>query len=107
MRSEGQRRSEAQSLKSKIQSPENGRQRAALPPPPTLDFRLWTLDYTAVCRAGAAVLLVGFWFDGGLFKLATAAPFWILLELGREESEPAKIEDGGLRVEVAQLTDDR
>jgi hypothetical protein len=30
------------------------------------------------------VLLVGFWFDGGLFKLATAAPFWILLELGRE-----------------------
>ena len=107
VRSEGQRRSEAQSLKSKIQSPENGRQRAALPPPPTLDFRLWTLDYTAVCRAGAAVLLVGFWFDGGLFKLATAAPFWILLELGREESEPAKIEDGGLRVEVAQLTDDR
>jgi hypothetical protein len=29
------------------------------------------------------VFLVGFWFDGGLFKLATAAPFWILLELGR------------------------
>ncbi|MGO8931299.1 MAG: O-antigen ligase family protein [Limisphaerales bacterium] len=37
----------------------------------------------AVCRAGALVLVVGFWFDGGLFKLATAAPFWVLLELGR------------------------
>jgi len=38
----------------------------------------------AVCRAGALVLAVGFWFDGGLFKLPTAATFWILLELGRE-----------------------
>jgi hypothetical protein len=37
----------------------------------------------AVCRAGALVLAVGFWFDGGLFKLPTAATFWILLELGR------------------------
>ncbi len=35
-----------------------------------------------VCHAGAIVLLVGFWFDGGLFKLPTAATFWILLELG-------------------------
>ena len=52
---------------------------------PTLDIGHWTLDYGIVCRAGAAVLLVGFWFDGGLFKLATAAPFWILLELGRED----------------------
>jgi O-antigen ligase len=34
------------------------------------------------CRAGAIVLLVGFWFDGGLFKMATASTFWILLELG-------------------------
>jgi O-Antigen ligase len=34
------------------------------------------------CHAGAIVLLVGFWFDGGLFKLATASIFWILLELG-------------------------
>ncbi len=39
----------------------------------------------ATCRAGAIVLLVGFWFDGGLFKLATAAVFWVLLELGRED----------------------
>ena len=36
----------------------------------------------AACHAGAIVLLVGFWFDGGLFKLPTAATFWILLELG-------------------------
>lgn len=38
----------------------------------------------AACRAGAIVLLVAFWFDGGLFKLSTAAVFWILLELGSE-----------------------
>jgi hypothetical protein len=37
---------------------------------------------SATCQAGAVVLLVGFWFDGGLFKLPTAATFWILLELG-------------------------
>jgi O-antigen ligase len=37
---------------------------------------------STTCRAGAIVLLVGFWFDGGLFKLPTAATFWILLELG-------------------------
>lgn len=34
------------------------------------------------CHAGAIVLLIGFWFDGGLFKLPTASVFWILLELG-------------------------
>jgi hypothetical protein len=28
------------------------------------------------------MLLVAFWFDGGLFELATASVFWILLELG-------------------------
>jgi hypothetical protein len=50
----------------------------------------------AACRAGAIVLLVGFWFDGGLFKLPTAATFWILLELGRKDSGEAKtsMEDG-------------
>jgi len=36
------------------------------------------------CRAGAIVLLVGFFFDGGLFKLATGATFWMLIELGSE-----------------------
>ena len=74
---------EVQSAKDADQQPADGRQRTALPPPPTLDFRLWTLDSGAVCRAGAAVLLVGFWFDGGLFKLATGSTFWILLELGK------------------------
>jgi len=43
----------------------------------------------ATCRAGAIVLLIGFWFDGGLFKLATGSVFWILLELGR--SEPVEL----------------
>ena len=51
-----------------------------------------SLDWLqTTCRAGAIVLLVGFWFDGGLFKLPTAATFWILLELGsvinREQRE--------------------
>jgi hypothetical protein len=68
------------------QKPEQGAAGAAAAAGPTLDFRLCTLDSAAVCRAGAVVLLVGFWFDGGLFKLATAATFWILLELGRESS---------------------
>ncbi len=36
----------------------------------------------AACRAGALAMLVAFWFDGGLFKLATTSVFWILLELG-------------------------
>src|ERR1039457_1786763 len=39
------------------------------------------------CRAGAIVLAVGFWFDGGLFKLPTASTFWILLELGRANEQ--------------------
>jgi O-antigen ligase len=47
------------------------------------DFRFPISDVLSMtCRAGAIVLLVGFWFDGGLFKLPTAAIFWILLELG-------------------------
>ena len=43
------------------------------------------------CRAGAIVLLVGFWFDGGLFKLATASTFWILLELGANDLRQQKV----------------
>jgi energy-coupling factor transporter transmembrane protein EcfT len=39
------------------------------------------------CRAGALAMLVAFWFDGGLFKLATASVFWILLELGSERQK--------------------
>ena len=55
--------------------------------PPCTDHRPLTTDHwaKAVCSAVAVVLLVGFWFDGGLFKLATAAPFWVLLEGGRDE----------------------
>lgn len=53
----------------------------------------WT---RATCRAGAIVLLVGFWFDGGLFKLATASTFWILLELGiMQNCEPREICENG------------
>jgi len=37
----------------------------------------------ATCRSAVVVFLVGFWFDGGLFQIATAIPFWILIELGR------------------------
>lgn len=40
---------------------------------------------TLVCRAGALIMLVAFWFDGGLFTLATASVFWILLELGTSD----------------------
>ncbi len=39
-----------------------------------------------IARAGAIVLLVGFWFDGGLFKLPVATVFWMLIELSRLES---------------------
>jgi O-antigen ligase len=38
-----------------------------------------------ICRAGAILLLLGFWFDGGLFYLATGAMFWILLALAGVE----------------------
>ena len=56
------------------------------------DFGLFTPDFLpVVCRAGAIVLLVGFWFDGGLFGLPTAATFWILLELGASRLTPTKI----------------
>ena len=46
-------------------------------------FGHWSFaSLQTICRAGAIGLLVGFWFDGGLFKLPTAATFWILLEMG-------------------------
>jgi hypothetical protein len=44
------------------------------------------------CRAGALSMLVAFWFDGGLFTLATAAAFWVLLELGAKRGR--KMDDG-------------
>jgi O-antigen ligase len=54
----------------------------------------------ATCRAGAIVLLVGFFFDGGLFKLATGSVFWILLELGR-------VDPGRARQSVRALVEDQ
>ncbi len=67
------------SPKPKVQSPK-------LENDATLDIGHWTLDSSkTACRAGALVLLVAFWFDGGLFDLPTATVFWILLELGSVE----------------------
>lgn len=40
-----------------------------------------------VCRSGSIVLLVGFWFDGGLFKWPVAPVFWMLAELARLEPQ--------------------
>lgn len=52
-----------------------------------LGIRSWkSADGTGiVCRAGTLALLVAFWFDGGLFTLATASAFWILLEVGTSD----------------------
>jgi O-Antigen ligase len=53
------------------------------PDPGTQSREPLQLDWLqTTCRAGAIVLTIGFWFDGGLFMLATASVFWILLELG-------------------------
>ena len=35
-------------------------------------------------RGALIVLLIGFWFDGGLFKLVLAVPFWLFLELSNQ-----------------------
>jgi hypothetical protein len=53
------------------------------------------------CRASALVLLVAFWFDGGLFELPTAAVFWILLELGAARG--GKVESGELMVDSPKV----
>jgi O-antigen ligase len=52
-----------------------------------------------ICHAGAIVLLVGFWFDGGLFKLPTATTFWILLELGAVQPQSRVEEAKSLKAE--------
>lgn len=38
-------------------------------------------DCSSCCRACIVVFLVGFFFDGGLFRLTTGAIFWALLEI--------------------------
>jgi hypothetical protein len=49
-----------------------------------LELGLKTMDFLpTVCFAGAVVGMVGFWFDGGLFKLPTCVVFWVLVELAR------------------------
>jgi hypothetical protein len=62
---------------------------------PTLNFEHRTetghgasSDFRSACHSGALVLLVAFWFDGGLFRLATATVFWLLLEAGRSPCRP-------------------
>jgi O-antigen ligase len=57
------------------------------------------------CRAGAIVLLVGFFFDGGLFKLATGSVFWILLELARVDvcRKGAEVQSGEQRAYAERL----
>ncbi len=55
----------------------------------------------AACLAGALVFIVAFWFDGGLFKLPTAAVFWVLLELGAYRG---KDEGGMMNDEVEAKT---
>jgi O-antigen ligase len=53
------------------------------------------LSLQTACRAGALMLAVAFWFDGGLFTLATASVFWILLELGANvEGRMKNVETG-------------
>ena len=53
--------------------------------PESEDVNLREVNWLRVtCRAGALVLAIGFWFDGGLFKLPTAIMFWTLIEFGRK-----------------------
>ena len=54
------------------------------PEPPSSAIQSPFSIYT-VCRAGTLVLLVGFWFDGGLFRLSVGPVFWTLMELSRLE----------------------
>jgi len=38
---------------------------------------------TVILRAGAMVILITCWFDGGLFSMSKALPLWVLVEWGR------------------------
>lgn len=50
---------------------------------PFNQLSIFDQQHSITVGSGAVVLLVGFWFDGGLFKLATGVGFWVLLELAR------------------------
>ena len=69
----------------------------------TINFQLST-----TAAAGAAVLLIGFWFDGGLFKLPTCVVFWVLIELARQGGSTTKYTkhtnaEGGASVLASRL----
>ena len=71
-------------------------------------FKLPSSIFTT-CRAGAIVLLIGFWFDGGLFKLSVAPVFWILTEVSRLElfapSQSIKLRTGAERQPSATVAE--
>ncbi len=74
----------------------------------TLHLGLKPSDFLpTVCFAGAIVGMVGFWFDGGLFKLPTATVFWVLLELCRRRGVEAEcltpMPTGGESVRASRL----
>ena len=56
------------------------------------------------CRAAIVAMLVEFWFDNGLFELATASVFWVLLELGSETEKLPKTEkvETALKSEITE-----
>jgi O-antigen ligase len=60
-----------------------------------------------ICFAGAIVGMIGFWFDGGFFKLPTAVVFWVLVELcrrrGGEEECLTTMAAGGESVRASRL----
>lgn len=57
------------------------------------------IDWSRVtCRAAVMVILVGIWFERGLFQLALATPFWIFLEI----SASAKIQPQHIRLKPLQ-----
>ncbi len=61
---------------------------SGLPAAPERSNGGWTLAWPAMAgRAGVIVLLIGFWFDGGFFRLPAGPVFWILMGLVRLEPE--------------------
>ena len=75
-------------------SAERGVRSGQLPPPNAQPSTIHTIRHflspvtrrlplADTCRSALVLLLIGFWFDGGLFKLATGTIFWVLLELSR------------------------
>jgi hypothetical protein len=58
------------------------------------ELATFNLQLSTIASSGAVVLLVGFWFDGGMFKLPTTAVFWVLLELARISPRPVRRGEG-------------